>query len=96
MNEPDPHTSPIKTPKQLIIVVVLAFVVPISLIVLVTQLVTGRPHATGDDSQILARIAPVGVVQLAAPSGPKGNLTGEQVFAQVCKTCHETGLAGAH
>ena len=30
----DQHESPIKTPKQLIIVVVLAFVVPIALIVL--------------------------------------------------------------
>ena len=96
MNEPDQHTSPIKTPKQLVLVVVLAFVVPIALIILITQLVTGRPHATGDDSQILARIAPVGVVQIAAPSGPKGNLTGEQVFGQVCKACHETGVAGAH
>ena len=96
MNEPDQHTSPIKTPKQLVVVVVLAFVVPIALIILITQLVTGRPHSTGDDSQILARIAPVGVVQIAAPSGPKGNLTGEQVFGQVCKTCHEAGIAGAH
>ena len=96
MNEPDQHSSPIKTPKQLIIVVVLAFVVPISLIILVTQLVTGGAHGTGDDAAILSRIAPVGVVKIAAPSGPRGNLTGEQVFGQVCKTCHETGLAGAH
>jgi len=96
MNEPDQHSSPIKTPKQLIIVVVLAFVVPIALIILITQLVTGRAHGTGDDAAILSRIAPVGVVQIAAPSGPKGNLTGEQVFGQVCKTCHEAGIAGAH
>ena len=96
MNEPDQHSSPIKTPKQLIIVVVLAFVVPIALIILVTQLVTGRAHGTGDDASILTRIAPFGVVKIAAPSGPKGNLTGEQVYGQVCKTCHEAGIAGAH
>lgn len=96
MNEPDQHSSPIKTPKQLIIVVVLAFVVPIALIILVTQLVTGRAHGTGDDATILTRIAPFGVVKIAAPSGPKGNLTGEQVYGQVCKTCHEGGIAGAH
>ena len=96
MNEPDQHSSPIKTPKQLVIVVVLAFVVPIALIILITQLVTGGSHGSADDSAILSRIAPVGVVQIAAPSGPKGNLTGEQVFAQVCKTCHEAGIAGAH
>jgi cytochrome c5 len=96
MNEPDQHSSPIKTPKQLVIVVVLAFVVPIALIILITQLVTGRAHGTGDDASILSRIAPFGVVKIAAPSGPKGNLTGEQVYGQVCKTCHEGGIAGAH
>ena len=96
MIEPDQHSSPIKTPKQLVIVVVLAFVVPITLIVLITQLVTGRPHDSGDDTAVLARIAPVGTVQVAAPSAPKGSLTGEQVFQQTCKTCHEAGLAGAH
>lgn len=89
------HSSPIKTPKQLVVVVVLAFVVPIALIVLITQLVTGVPHATGDDAQVRARIAPVGTVEIAAATAPKGTMTGEQVFASTCKTCHEAGLAGA-
>ena len=44
---------------------------------------------------MLGRIKPVGDVQLALPSGPKGQLGGEQVYNQVCKTCHEGGLAGA-
>ncbi len=96
MNEPDAHASLIKTPKQLVIVVVLAFLVPISLIVLITQLVTGGQHDTGDDTAVLARISPVGTVQIAAPAGPKGMLTGEEVYAQTCKTCHEAGIAGAH
>ena len=96
MTEHDQHTSPIQTPKQLVIVVVLAFVVPIALIVLITQLVTGVSHPAGDDAAVRARIAPVGTVEIAAPAAPRGTLTGEQVFGQVCKTCHETGLAGAH
>jgi cytochrome c5 len=70
--------------------------VPIALIVLITQLVTGRPHDSGDSAAVLARIAPVGTVLIAAPAGPKGVLTGEQVYQQTCKTCHEGGLAGAH
>jgi cytochrome c5 len=90
------HSSPIKTPKQLIIVVLLGFAVPITLALLVSQLVTsGEKGVHQDDSQILSRIQAVGSVVLAAPSAPKGSLTGEQVYAQVCKTCHETGLAGA-
>ncbi|HEY8242629.1 MAG: c-type cytochrome [Vicinamibacteria bacterium] len=96
-NEADhQHTSPIKTPKQLVIVVVLAFVVPIVLIVLITQLVTGVPHPSGDDTAVRARIAPVGTIEIAAATAPKGTMTGEQVFASTCKTCHEAGIAGAH
>ena len=43
---------------------------------------------------MLNRIKPVGEVQLAVASGPKGQLTGEQVYNQVCKTCHEAGRRG--
>ena len=90
------HSSPIKTPKQLIIVVLLAFAVPITLAGLVSQLVTsGEKGVHEDDSKVLARIQPVANVVLAEASGPKGMLSGEQVYAQVCKTCHEAGLAGA-
>ncbi len=96
MQEHDQHVSPIKIPKQLVVVVVLAFVVPISLGILLSQLVTSGPKgAHEDDSAILARIQPVGQVQLAAPAGPKGQLTGEQVYGQVCKTCHEAGVLNA-
>jgi cytochrome c5 len=93
----DEHTSFIKTPKQLVVVVVLAFAVPIALIVLLSQLVTGvRPGETEDtEAGVLNRIKPVGEVTLADASAPKGNMTGEQVYQAVCKTCHEAGLAGA-
>ena len=92
----DQHQSPIKTPRQLITIVVLAFVIPIALIILVAQLVTGGEKGLKDsDTAVLERIMPVGQVVIAAPSGPKGQLTGEQVFGQVCKNCHETGVAGA-
>src|SRR5260221_13929607 len=92
----DEHASPIKTPRQLITIVLLAFAVPIIIGVLVSQLVTsGEKGISEDDSKILARIQPVGNVVLADASGPKGALTGEQVYGQGCKACHETGLAGA-
>jgi cytochrome c5 len=93
----DQHESPIKNWKQLVIVVALAFVVPIALIVLLSQLVTGGPKGKSEnDTDVISRIKPVGQVVIAAPAGPKGALTGEQVYQQVCKTCHEGGLAGAH
>jgi cytochrome c5 len=69
------HSSPIKTPKQLIIVVVLAFVVPIALIVVLTQLVTGSPDMSKNnpalsEEAIAKRLQPVGEVVVDA-SQPK-------------------------
>ena len=90
------HSSPIKNPKQLIVIVVAAFVVPITLGILLSQLVTsGTKGEHEDDNAILARIRPVGQVTLAAPAAPKGQMTGEQVYGQVCKTCHEAGVLNA-
>ena len=93
----DEHASFIKTPKQLAIVVVLAFAVPIVLIVLLSQLVTGiRPAGSTDsESHVLSRIEPVGEVTLAEAGAPAGSKTGEQVLQTVCRACHEAGLAGA-
>ena len=69
------HSSPIKTPKQLIVVVVLSFVVPIALIVMVTQLVTsgapvGKDSLAMSDAAIAKRLKPVGEVVVDA-SQPK-------------------------
>jgi cytochrome c5 len=92
----DPHSSAIKTPKQLIIVVVLAFLVPITVIAILSQLFTsGMRHCDESEQRVLERIKPVGTVVIAEATAPKGIMSGQQVFAQVCKTCHETGLAGA-
>ena len=96
MTEHDPHSSAIKTPKQLIVVVVLAFVVPITVIGLLSQLFTSSPRdAKQDEQRVLERIKPVGTVVIAEAGSASGNMSGQQVFAQVCKTCHEPGIAGA-
>jgi cytochrome c5 len=93
----DEHISPIKTPKQLAIVLALAFLVPIVLFLLLSQLVTGvRREDTGaTEAQVLSRIKPVGEVTLAGATSPRASMSGEQVFQAVCKTCHEPGIAGA-
>jgi cytochrome c5 len=69
------HSSPIKTPLQLIAVVVAAFLVPITLIVMVTQLVTtggdvSKDHPAMSDEAIAKRLKPVGEVAVD-PSQPK-------------------------
>jgi cytochrome c5 len=74
----------------------LALVATVGILVLLTQIVTDQPKpAKDDDAAVLARLKPVGELLIASASGPKGQLTGEQVFNQTCKTCHEAGLAGS-
>ena len=82
--------------RQPIVATAIALVATIGILVLLTQIVTDVPKpAKDDDAAVLSRLKPVGELVLAAATGPKGQLTGEQVFSQTCKTCHETGLAGA-
>ena len=69
------HSSPIKTPKQLIIVVVLAFAIPIGLIAMLASLVTGgadlsRNNPALSRDAVAKRIKPVGDVEVDA-SQPK-------------------------
>jgi len=90
------HSSPIKNWQQLVVVVVLAFVVPVAVIAMLASLVAGqRKGEDENDSAVLARIQPVGTVKLALATGPRTALSAEQVYAQVCKACHEAGVAGA-
>lgn len=94
------HSSPIKTPKQLIVTIVLAFVVPIAIIILlVNMVVTGTKTNAGSDAlsgeAIARRIAPVAGFELVDANAPKVFKTGEQVFATVCTACHTAGVAGA-
>ena len=95
----DSHQSLIKTPRQLVTVLVLAFVVPIVLIVLLSQLATsGRiaDQKAMSPEEIAARIRPVAEVAVAGTGGgAKALRTGEQVFQTVCTACHTAGVANA-
>jgi cytochrome c5 len=89
----DQHSSPIKTWQQLVVVVVAAFVVPVIVIAMLAALITsGKKGEHADPKAVAERIRPVGTVQIA---GPRVTMSGEQVYEQVCKTCHGPGLAGA-
>jgi cytochrome c5 len=96
----DEHESIIKTPKQLIITIVLSFILPIIIIILLVKLVTTGDQV-GAGSDILGpeatqkRIAPVAKLDLVDASGPKVFKTGEQVYTAVCAGCHIAGAAGA-
>ncbi|MBS1133193.1 MAG: cytochrome [Burkholderiaceae bacterium] len=97
----DQHDSLIKTPRQLITVVVLAFVVPVILIILLVTFVTSeKGGGTGSDAMtpeaIAERLRPVGTVAFAgAPTGPRTLQSGQAVYKLACGACHATGAAGA-
>lgn len=96
----DEHEAFIKTPQQLITVVVLAFVVPILVIVLLVKYVGSSTRTgAGADSMtaeaIEARIRPVAGFELAGASGPRPARSGEEVYKAQCATCHAAGVAGA-
>ena len=94
------HSSPIKTPKQLIIVVLLAFLIPITLIVMLSQLVTTGIDASKDnpaltDAAIAQRLKPIGQVEVIDPSAPKVEKSGKEIVEAACGACHTAGLLGA-
>ncbi len=94
------HEGPIRTPKQLVVAVLLAFIVPIAVIVLLAQYVTsGTKPAAGSDGlaakAVEQRIAPVASVQVKDASDAAAMKSGTDAFKAQCAVCHEAGVAGA-
>jgi cytochrome c5 len=103
------HESPIRTPQQLIVVVALAFIVPIVIIVLLTWYV-GASVKVGAGSDALTpeaiaeRIAPIGRVVTEPEAGVVATSTavvkaalrtGAEVYSAACTACHSAGVLGA-
>ena len=110
MSEHDQHSSFIKTPQQLVAIVLAAFIVPIVGILLTVKLIIDRPHADPGAMKpeaVAARIQPVGRVEFgsgsadagtqtaAAGAAPKAPKSGEEVVKSTCGACHLSGAAGA-
>ena len=103
------HESPIKTPKQLIIAVVLGFLVPIVVIVLLVKYVGAgakpgagssafTPEATAERIMPVGKVATepsAGPVVAAASAGPKKPASAEAVYKAQCAACHAAGVLGA-
>ena len=94
------HHGPIRTPKQLILAVFFAFVVPIAAIVLLVMYVGAekQPNAGSEaaNAEVVARrLRPVGTVEVKDMSDPASLKNGEQVYTAQCSACHAAGVAGA-
>lgn len=110
MSAHEEHSSFIKTPQQLAVIVLLGFLVPIVAIVMVVQLVVNRPSTDStamSPQAVAARIQPVGRVAFgeepaapgtataAAAGGKPAAMDGKTVYNTTCSACHATGAAGA-
>jgi cytochrome c5 len=100
------HESPIKTPKQLITVIVLAFLVPVLLIVLLSQFVANMRSVDMDSAAMTSdavakRLKPAGELTIAeadasaAPGAAAGKPDGRKIYESTCTACHGAGIAGA-
>jgi cytochrome c5 len=96
------HETPIKTPKQLIVVIALAFLVPIVIIVLLSQFIANIRSVDKDSAAmsyeaVAKRLKPVGELAFADAAGgaAQGPRSGEDIYKAVCSACHATGAAGA-
>ncbi|MFN5882168.1 MAG: c-type cytochrome [Burkholderiales bacterium] len=93
------HEPFIKTPKQLITVVVLSFVVPIVIIIaLATYMNKSLRDGAGSEggkTSIEARIKPVAGFELKGAAGSAALKDGEAVYNAQCGACHNVGAAGA-
>jgi len=94
----DQHSSFIKTPQQLVVVILAAFAVPIFGIVLLVNLVLSRPGADPGaltSEAVAARIQPVARLEIGPPAAAPGARSGEAIVQATCATCHQTGVAKA-
>jgi cytochrome c5 len=92
--------TPIKTPKQLITVIVLSLIIPIIVILLLVYYVNaGKVEGAGTDAfsdkATEQRIKPVAQINYKDPSAPIVYKTGQEVYTSLCASCHAAGAAGA-
>jgi cytochrome c5 len=105
----DQHESFIKTPSQLVVVILASFLVPIIGIVMLVHLVTSRPHADPQaltPEAVAARLQPVARLEIGSAAGADkpvaGGKTGaaakadgKSVYDKVCFACHAQSVAGS-
>src|SRR4030081_521037 len=97
-SEHDQHASFIKTPQQLIVVILASFLVRFLGIILLVQLVLSAPSADPNALQpeaVAARLQPVARVEIGAPAAAPGARSGEDLVKAVCSACHQAGVANA-
>ena len=91
------HTGPVKTPKQMLLLSLASFIIPVFIIIGLVFYVTSAnkeaPGASDAERAVAERIQKVGVVEVRDANRPLKS--GEEVYKAQCAACHATGAAGA-
>lgn len=99
MSDTEEHASAIKTPKQLITVLLIAIVFPIAIVVLLAQYATGGISVNKDDpaltdESVAKRLKPVGELVLASDLPPVDASSGAEAD-QIVSAAPVTADSGA-
>lgn len=91
------HTGPVKTPKQMLLLSLASFIIPVFIIIgLVFYVTSANKEAAGSsdtEKAVAQRIQKIGAVEVRDANRPlKG---GEEVYKAQCVACHAAGAAGA-
>ncbi len=93
----EPHTGPVKTPKQFLTLVVLSFILPIFIIIGLVNYITSQNKPAAGASNVAestaGRIQKVGTIQIKDAN--RTLKSGEEVFKGQCAACHASGAAGS-
>ena len=93
----EPHTGPVQTPKQFLLLVSLSFILPIFIIIGLVYYVTAQNKPAAGASNMAestaSRIQKVGAVQIK--DGNRPLKSGEDVYKGQCAACHSSCAAGA-
>jgi cytochrome c5 len=91
------HTGPVKTPKQMLLLSLASFVIPVFIIIGLVYYVTSanKPAAGAVDVEraTALRIQKVGMIEVRDANRPLKS--GEEVYKAQCLACHNSGAAGA-
>ena len=91
------HTGPVKTPKQMLLLSLASFIIPVFIIIGLVFYVTSAnktaPGASDAEKSVALRIQKVGTVEIRDANRPLKS--GEEVYKAQCAACHAIGAAGA-
>ena len=91
------HTGPVKTPKQMLLLSLASFIIPVFIIIGLVFYVTSAnktaPGASDAGKSVALRIQKIGSVEVRDANRPLKS--GEEVYKAQCAACHAIGAAGS-